>query len=125
MTRRPRERGSASVIVAGVLVAVMVLALGAADLARVLVAASKAQTGADAAALAAVQGLALADGADPAEAASTYANRNGAELLSCVCEPGTLEARVDVRVPVGPLLMGPDDLSVGARARAVVDLPAP
>ena len=125
MTRWSSERGSTSVIAAGILVAVMVLALGAADLARVLVAASRAQTAADAAALAAAQGLALSDGADPAEVAAAFAARNGAELLTCVCELGTLEARVDVRAAVGPLLMGPDDLSVGARARAVIEVPAP
>ncbi len=119
------ERGAVSVLVAGLLVAVMVLALGAADLARVLLTASQAQTAADAAALAAAQGLALPGGSDPAEAAAAFALRNGARLLTCSCEAGMLEARVEVRTPVGPLFLGPDDLAVGARARAVVEVPDP
>jgi secretion/DNA translocation related TadE-like protein len=122
---RPSERGSASVVVAAILVAVMLLALGAADLARVLVAASRAQTAADAAALGAAQELALAGGSDPAGSAAALALRNGAELLTCSCAPGTLEARVEVRAPVGALLLGPDGLAVAARARAVVEVPAP
>src|SRR5207244_13569080 len=53
------ERGSVSVLAAGIMVALVVLALGASDVARVLSAASRAQTAADAAALAAAQELAL------------------------------------------------------------------
>ena len=48
------ERGSVSVIVAAIVAAMVVLGLGAADLARVLVAASQAQAAADSASLAAV-----------------------------------------------------------------------
>ncbi len=117
------DRGSVSVIAAGVLVAVMVLALGAADVARVLVAASRAQTAADAAALAAAQGLVAPTGVEPSVSAGELAARNGARIRSCVCGAGTLEARVEVEMPVGPLFLSADDRIVVASARAVVDVP--
>ena len=123
--RADGERGSASVLAAGILVAVMVLALGAADLARVLVAAAKAQTAADAAALAAAQSLAIPSDVDAPQAADDLAARNGGRLRSCACEQGTFEARVEVEAPVGRLFLSPDDLVVTARARAVVELPEP
>ena len=47
------QDGSVSVIVAAIVAAMVILGLGAADLARVLVSASRAQTAADAASLAA------------------------------------------------------------------------
>lgn len=117
------ERGSASVVVAGVLAALLVLAMGAADIARVLAATAAAQTAADAAALAAVQEQALPGALEPAELAAEYAARNGAELMVCECEAGAFESRVSVRIPVGSLLLFPDDRAVLAEARAVVDLP--
>ena len=119
-----REDGSTSIVVAGILVVAMVLALGAADLARVLVVASRAQTAADAAALAAAQSLAVPGAVDPSQAASDLALRNGGLLRSCACEPGTFEARVEVETSVGRLFLSADDLVVTARARAVVDVPA-
>lgn len=124
MSRRAdSERGSVSVIAAAILLATMVLALGAADLARVLVAASRAQTAADAGALAAGQSLAFPGDADPTAAAADLVARNGARLRSCACEPGTFEARVEVEMAVGRLFLSPDDLVVAAGARAVVELP--
>ncbi len=118
------QRGSASVVVAGVLASLLVLAMGAADVVRVLAARSAAQTAADAAALAAVQEQALPGGLEPAGLAAEYAARNGATLVACECEPGAFESTVSVRVPVGPLLLFPDDRAASAQARAVVDLPA-
>lgn len=117
------QRGSASVVVAAVMAVLVAFAMGSADLARVLVAAARAQTAADAAALAAVQEQALDSGLVPGELAAEYAARNGAELTSCACEAGAFETVVSVRVPVGPLLLFPDDRVVVAEARAVVDLP--
>jgi secretion/DNA translocation related TadE-like protein len=118
------ERGSVSIIVAGLVAVLVVLALGAADLARVFLAASRAQTAADAAALAAAQELALPEGEfTPSELASSYAARNGATVTTCVCEPGTFVAEVEIASPVGPLFLAPNDLRVIATARAVVDLP--
>ena len=119
------ERGSVSVLVASLAAVLVVLAIGVADVARVLTAASRAQSAADAAALAAAQELAFPEGTSaPAEVAAGYAARNGAELRRCACESGTFTADVDVLVPAGPLFLGPDDLGVEASARAVVDLPA-
>jgi Flp pilus assembly protein TadG len=125
-TRQVREveRGSVSILVASILAAVVVLALGAADVARVLTAAATAQTAADAAALAAVQELAVPSGLEPEDLAREYAARNDAVLVSCACAKETFEAEVTVRAAVGPLLLFADDRAVQARARAVVDLPA-
>jgi secretion/DNA translocation related TadE-like protein len=119
------ERGSVSIVVVALMAVALVLAMGAADLARVLTGAARAQTAADAAALAAAQELASASGADPAELAAAYADRNGAVLTACSCDAGSTEAVVTVTIAVGELLLGPDDRVVTARARAVVDVPAP
>ena len=122
---RDGELGSVSVVVAAILLVTMVLALGAVDLARVLVAASRAQTAADAGALAAAQSLAFPGEVEPAATAADLVIRNGGLLRSCGCEPGTLEARIEVEMPVGRLFLSADDLVVAARARAVVELPEP
>ena len=113
-----------SVLVAAFVAVLVVLCLGAADVARVLTEAAEAQTAADAAALAAAQELALPGDLEPADVAREYAVRNGAELVDCTCERETFEAVVRVRAPVGPLLLFADDRSVEAVARAVVDLPS-
>lgn len=119
------ERGSVSITVAGLAVFALVLALGLADLGEVLLARSRARAAADAAALAAAQELALATGVEPAAHAADYAARNGAELTSCACPTGALEAAVTVSVDVADLFLLPGPVSVPARARAVVDLPTP
>jgi Flp pilus assembly protein TadG len=113
-----------SIVVAAIIAVVVVLALGAADVARVLVTAASAQTAADAAALAAVQELAMPSGLVPSEVAGEYAERNGASLVSCDCPEESFEAVVTVRMPVGTLLLFEDDRLVEAVARAVVDLPS-
>lgn len=118
------ERGSVSVLVAAIIAVVVVLALGTADVARVLATAASAQTAADVSALAAVQELAMPSGRTPAEVAGEYAGRNGASLVSCECPLESFEAVVTVRMPVGTLLLFGDDRLVEAVARAVVDLPA-
>lgn len=117
------ERGSASLVVAAVMVVLVALAMGAADVARVLAAASAAQTAADAAALAAVHEQAIPSDLEPVDLAGEYAARNDAELAACSCDADAFESRVTVRVPVGPLFLFPDDRVVVAEARAVVDLP--
>ena len=125
MSRLRDERGSVSILVAAMAGVVVVLALGAADVARVFAAASRAQTAADAAALAAAQELALPGGViSPSEIAASYAARNGAVLGVCACEPGSFAADVEVAVGTGALFLAPDDLEVVASARAVVDLPS-
>jgi Flp pilus assembly protein TadG len=106
--------------------ALVVLSMGAADVARVLHAASTAQTAADAAALAAAQALAIdEEGPTPEDLASEYAARNGAALEACECEPETFVATVSVRMAVGDLFLVGGDRTVLARARAEVDVPAP
>jgi secretion/DNA translocation related TadE-like protein len=117
-----REDGSASVVAVAMIGALMVLALCLADLARVEVVSSRAQTAADAAALAAAQELAIPDDRAPFDVATEYAVRNGAELRSCRCEPGTYEATVEVRIAVGHLFVFGDERVVDASARAVIDL---
>jgi uncharacterized membrane protein len=112
-----------TLVVAAVAALAVVLAAATADLARVLVAAARAQTSADAAALAAARELALPGNLEPEAVAAEYAARNGATLVSCRCDRGTFEAVVAVRLAVGPLLLFDDDRSVGASARAVVVLP--
>jgi Flp pilus assembly protein TadG len=120
---RAPERGSVSIVVVALMAVALVLAIGVADLARVLTRAARARTAADAAALAAVQELALPSDLEPVDLAATYAERNGAVLTACSCEAGGTEAVVTVTVQVGSLMLAPDDRVVTARARAVVQVP--
>lgn len=121
---RASERGSVSIVVVALVAVALVLVIGVADLARVLTRAARAQTAADAAALAAAQELATGSGVEPADLAAAYAERNGAVLTACSCEAGGTEAVVTVAVQVGSLVLAPDDRVVTARARAVVDIPS-
>ena len=124
--RQEGERGSITVLSAAVMAALVVLAMGASDVARVLHAASRAQTAADAAALAAAQALAIDEpGPEPTELAGEYAARNGAALETCACDRGPFEASVTVRLQVGDLFLVAGDRTVRAEARAQVDLPVP
>ena len=116
------ERGSVSIVATGLMVLMVVLAMGGADVAKALIAQARAQTAADAAALAAAQELAIPSELTPSDLAADYAERNDATLVSCLCEPGTAEAVVEVHVLVGPLLLFADDRIVTGRARAVVDV---
>jgi secretion/DNA translocation related TadE-like protein len=121
-----RDEGSVSLLVAGGVAALVVFSMGVADVARVMLAASTAQTSADAAALAAAQALALDEREPlPEELAADYASLNGAVLETCTCDPGTFAATVEVRMPVGDLFLFGDDRAVRARARADVDIPPP
>jgi secretion/DNA translocation related TadE-like protein len=119
------ERGSITLVSVAVIGLAFVVALGAADLGTVLIARSHARTAADAAALAAVQELALPSGRLPVDVAADYAARNGAALTACTCEPATFEAIVQVAVEVDGLLLVPGDRIVTARARAIVSVPSP
>jgi Flp pilus assembly protein TadG len=113
-----------SIVVAAVTVLALVMSIGIADVARVLVARSHARTAADAAALAAAQELALPSGIDPAEVAAVYAERNDATLTDCICAAGTFDATVTVSIVVDGFLLATGARTVTARARAVVDLPS-
>ncbi len=118
--RAPLERASVSVVTAAVLFLAGILTLVAVDLMRTVQAQSLAQAAADAAALAAAQELAIPSGSmSPADAARSYAERNGATLLECRCDPGSTEAVVEIERPVHMVFVGPDR-TVTAWARAVV-----
>ncbi len=116
------ERGSISLLAAGVIVLVGVMVLATADVTRALTAAARAQAAADAAALAAAQEIVEPSGEDPAAAADRYAVANGAQLVSCDCPAGGSEAVVTVRVEISGLLLLRSGRQTTATARAVVDL---
>jgi secretion/DNA translocation related TadE-like protein len=102
VTRDHRERGSATVLMCGVLVVAVALMFGAARLGMGVVAKGRADTAADAAALAAADMLALGRGAGAAAAAARdTASDNGARLVSCRCD-GSFPSVV-VAIDVGVL----------------------
>jgi hypothetical protein len=95
-----------------------------ADAGAMLVARARAQTAADAAALAAVveQVPVLAHGEAPEDAARAEAARNGATLRWCECRPDEDEATVEVEVvPRTLLIRAWRSRRVWARASAAVD----
>jgi hypothetical protein len=118
--RRGRQAGSVSILAAATLFLAGVLSLVTVDILRALQAKGRAQTAADAAALAAAQELAIPSGVAPEEVAADYAGRNGATLVTCTCAPGSSEAVVEVEVPVVLVFVG-GDRTVTARARAVIE----
>jgi secretion/DNA translocation related TadE-like protein len=119
-SERRSEAGSVTVLAAGMLLLGAVLTLAAVDLMRAVHGKARAQTAADAAALAAAQEIALPSGRSPDEVAADYAGRNGAMLVTCRCDPGTSEAVVEVAAPVDLLFVGADR-TVRASARAVIE----
>jgi secretion/DNA translocation related TadE-like protein len=114
------ERGSVTVVAAAVIAMLVVLSMGVADVARALIVREQARTAADAAALAAVAELAFPTVGDPTALAREYAARNGAELSSCACSPGSTGATVSVSVPIPGFLLFPGGSAVSAQARAVI-----
>jgi Flp pilus assembly protein TadG len=100
------------------------LALAVADLGSLLLARSRAQAAADAAALAAVvqQAPILGRGSDPEGAARETAAANGASLTSCECAVYDAHATVEVSLtPRIAFVSGWRSRAVRARARADVD----
>lgn len=124
MSRVGDQRGSVTIVLVALLGVLLVLAMGLADLGSTVLAATRAQDAADAAALAAAQEIAMPAGRPPTEVASEYAVRNDSSLVTCVCDPASFEAVVTVRVAVGRLLLFEDDRAVDASARAVVATPS-
>jgi secretion/DNA translocation related TadE-like protein len=109
MTRRS-ERGAASMILLGIVAVALVLCAALARLGGAAVSAARAQTAADAAALAAADQLALGHRATAAwRTADSTAHENGARLVSCRCSGVTAE--VEIEIPG----------RARARARAEVD----
>lgn len=88
----------------------LALGTGAAGVGSAASVRAQAQAAADAAALAAVAQSSPSGGGSPVEAATDYAERNGARLVKCYCDEGATAMQVVVSV---------DD--VVAEARAVMD----
>lgn len=120
MSRAHGQRGSVTVVAAGMMAVIVVAAMGVADVGKALIAREHAQQAADAAALGAAQELAIPTGRGPVEWATDYAQRNGATLTRCTCATGSADALVSVALPVGRLLLIPGDHVVTASARAIV-----
>ena len=119
------ERGAVSILMLAVLVIGLVLAMGAARLGGALVGRARAESAADAAALAAADRLTLGDGSAAARtAADATANSNHARLVACDCSGTTAEVVVEVDVPAWGALFGPARGRAKAEVRpeCVVDL---
>ena len=94
-----RERGATTIVVIGVVAVGLTLAVGAARLGSAILALARADTAADASALAAADMLALGRGSGAAEAAAREtAAANGARLVRCACEGSFPVVVVEVRV---------------------------
>ena len=97
-----RDRGATTIVMIGVVALGFALVMGAARLGTAVVARARADTAADAAALAAADMLALGRDASAAEvAARETAAANGGRLVSCACA-GPF-ATVVIEVAVGSL----------------------
>jgi secretion/DNA translocation related TadE-like protein len=115
VTPADRQRGSAGILLAAVVVITAVLVLGLGRLAGGILAVSRGQTAADAAALAAAGELAAGRTAGDAErTASLTAAANGARLLRCECGGPAVIVHVSVALPSSRPLSG----QVRAAARA-------
>ena len=98
---RSRERGGVTILMLVVLVFGLLLTLGVSRLGVAIVGRARADTAADAAALAAADSLALGRGSvAAADAARVTAASNGARLVSCVCTGTTAEVVVDLDLGV-------------------------
>lgn len=102
-----------SVLVVAVAACGFMLTVGAARLGSAVVARARAETAADAAALAAADALASGRGHEAADAARRRAGANGARLVVCLCSGDAAEVTVELARSV---LGGP----VRATARAEV-----
>jgi hypothetical protein len=92
-----------------VLLALVVSVVGV-EAARKSATRARAQSAADAAALAAIAESGPYGGEDPEIAATEYARLNGARMISCICPPGATAMQVEVAIG-----------DVKARARAVFE----
>src|SRR5262249_53301205 len=105
------------VVMLAIVVAGLVLAMGAARLGGALIGRARAESAADAAALAAADRLALGGGAGAARAAADPpAPPNGAPPVSCDCAGTTASVIVEVDLPSLGALFGP------ARGRAKAEV---
>ncbi len=112
------ERGSVSVVMIAVLVVGLVLATAAGRLGGAMIAKGRAETAADAAALAAADSLALGRGSTAAVAAAhETAAHNDATLVRCACAGSVADVVVEVHVSALGPIAGP----ARAHSRAEVD----
>lgn len=112
------ERGSVSVVMIAVLVVGLVLATAAGRLGGAMIAKGRAETAADAAALAAADSLALGRGSAAAvTAAHETAAHNDAALVRCACAGSVADVVVEVHVSA----LGPVAGPARAHSRAQVD----
>ena len=127
MSGRARdERGGVSMVMLAVLVAGLVLATGAARLGGALVGRARAESAADAAALAAADRLALGGGGAAARtAAARTAASNHARLVSCDCAGASAAVVVEVVLPapLGMFGVARGKAKAEVRPECVVDLP--
>ena len=118
---RPRERGTATVVLPMLVWLATLVALFAIDLGAYLVAASRAQALADAAVLAAVGAAVDGGPRTPTTSAARVVAAGGGRLERCDCGGGT-RSGVVVSVPVPGLLvpsLGASRVSARAEARLV------
>ncbi|MCP2285003.1 helicase/secretion neighborhood TadE-like protein [Promicromonospora umidemergens] len=99
-SERASERGAGTVLVLGVVAAVLLLAVGIAALGAAQNARGTAQAAADLGALAGA--TALRDGFDPCGTAGGTVRRNGAEIASCEVFGGGVVRVVATREVSGP-----------------------
>lgn len=116
--------GNASLAILGASLIFLAFLAGLADLGLFFHARAKAQTAADAAALAAAAEL-IAPGGRPHEQAARFASANGARLVSCECAHASGYAKVEVNVPIRFILSGYRTDRVAGRAKAEVNLAEP
>lgn len=119
------ERGNAAITVLGVAVVTLLIVIGLIDIGIFFLVRARAQTAADAAALAAASELIPGLGRDPQGQARRFAAANGARLVECRCLPGTSTAQVKVAAPADYFMFfDPAGAEVPARAKAGIDLAA-
>lgn len=117
------DRGNVSIAMLALAAVVAMLILGLGDLAVFLLARAKAQTAADAAALAAASEQVPGLGQDPIGQARRLAKANGADLTGCACRRAANGATVQVEIPVRFAVIGALGVqTVIGRARAEVDI---
>ena len=118
------EDGFASALLIVLLALAALLCLACADAANVLVSRARAQSAADAAALAAAvaEWPFVAHGEAPDDAASRTAQANGATLESCDCQLRATYARVTVSMATRIRMLGVAPSRVTATASATFDV---
>jgi secretion/DNA translocation related TadE-like protein len=112
------ENGSVAVLVCGLIAVAIVLTVAVVGLGGAVVLAGRAESAADAAALAAADSLALGHPSSACAAASLVAEIDDAHLVSCELDSDAVEVVVELDGK-HPVVLG---RTVRARSRAEVDL---